>query len=79
MLTRAGCIHEAALLALSLGPDPPPAGFRNPFAKQIGGDPDAVVSRDIAGRVDSAQMNKAGEGRALHSDKRARLLVLRLV
>ena len=53
-------------MPLPLGSDPSPAGFDHIVAEQIDAHPDAIVPRDIMGRVQGAQVDQAGRKCVLH-------------
>lgn len=53
-------------MPLPLCADPTPAGFDYIIAEQVDAHPDAVVARDIAGRIERAQVDETGRKRALH-------------
>lgn len=66
MTPRGGRVWKAPLLPLSLGADPPPTGFDHIVAEQVDAHPDAIVSRDILGRVESAQVDETGRKGTFH-------------
>ena len=81
MTPRGGRIRKAAPLPLPLGSDPSPAGFDHIVAEQVDAHPDAIVPRDIMGRVQGAQVDQPGRRCVLHFRRIgvSALSVLRLV
>lgn len=59
-------VRKAAPLPLSLGTDPSPTGFDHIVAEQADAHPDAIVARDIMGRVQCAQVDQAGRKCVFH-------------
>ena len=68
-------------LPLPLAANPSPAGFDHIVAEKVDAHPDAIIARDIMGRVEGAQMDKAGSKCVLHRHRIgvSALPVLRLV
>ena len=81
MVPRGWRIRKAAPLPLSLAANPPPAGFDHIVAEQVDAHPDAIVARDIMGRVQGAQVDQVGGKCVLHRHRIgvSALPVLRLV
>ena len=69
MVSRGGRIRKAAPLLLPLATDPSPAGFDHRVAEQVDAHPDAIVPRDIMGRVQGAQVDQPERRCVLHFRK----------